>query len=119
MIIIKDIFQPFLSLDDILENNWFGFDRVGDFKLIEGYPGLFDGWETDNNIALTNDLDLLNGGKRAASPAKRSGYSFDWGAIIPYVAQNSHHVYLFNLAGKIVIIDIILGNGHMISMELQ
>ncbi len=80
------------------------FYRVGDFKLILGYPGLFDGWESDGNVGLTNVLNLLNNnmsGKRASGIEKRSDYSFDWGAIIPYIAQNSHHIYLFNLAGEL------------------
>jgi arylsulfatase B len=75
-----------------------GAIRVGDFKLIKGYPGLFDGWESDGNMDQTHLLDLLNGGKRAvATTGKRSNYAFDFASIMAYIAQNSQAVQLFNI----------------------
>ncbi|XP_067685533.1 arylsulfatase B-like isoform X2 [Haliotis asinina] len=41
-----------------LENNGTVFDGVGDYKLIDGYPGLYTGWYKPEQV--TSDLNLTN-----------------------------------------------------------
>merc|ERR1712044_31293 len=75
-----------------------GAIRVGDYKLIQGYPGLFDGWESDGNMMMTHAVDLVLGGGKKRTTAKRGNYAFDWGAILPYVSQSASAVQLFDIA---------------------
>ena len=68
---------------------------IGDYKLIKGYPGLYDGWEADGTLGFTHELDYLRTGYR-----KRGNYNFDYAAMAQYIAQVPDVYQLFNLAGK-------------------
>jgi arylsulfatase B len=80
--------------------------RKGDWKLIIGYPGLYDGWEGDSQfyLGLTSDVDWMrqheNFNKRSSkkSVSKKGDYNFDFGAIMTYIGSTQTVVQLFNLA---------------------
>jgi len=115
------------NLDDVVPQP-FGMSafRMGDFKMIVGYPGLFDGWEQDNNLDLTHILDnygidggvditadvvcfsnkdcgvrpinqTVDGSKGAHGREERGNYNFDWPAIYKYVRGVTHRVVLYNV----------------------
>ena len=33
---------------------------IGDYKLLQGYPGMYDGWSQYGGVGYTHELDLLN-----------------------------------------------------------
>lgn len=81
--------------------------RVGKYKLIRGFPGLYDGYESDGSLGLTHEVDLING-KRSnltlsaatMQAIKRSSYEFDWEAIAQYINEVKDVVQLYNVVRK-------------------
>ena len=78
---------------------------MGKWKLITGYPGLFDGWESKDGVGLTHIVDLLPGAKKKSTNKKSSidkkgNYAFDFGAIMNYISNHVHDVQLYNLKGE-------------------
>jgi len=78
--------------------------RRNNMKAIFGFPGLFDGWERDDNypMGLTNVLQIVDqvGFKRSSGlsdMSKRSDYDFDWPAIIGYVSQTMGSVQVYDI----------------------
>ena len=71
---------------------------MGDYKLILGYPGLYDGWEQDDNLDLTHITDVYGINARDAQHT-RGSYSFDWAAITQYAIALSETAVLYNVMG--------------------
>ena len=60
----------------------------GDYKLITGYTGVFDGWMDEGNI-FVND----------GSQTKRA-YNFDFAALFRQSVMMDGQVLLFNVVGE-------------------
>lgn len=111
------------NLDDVVPQP-FGMAafRMGDYKLIIGYPGLYDGWDQDGNLGLTHILDeygINPGGvdhtdgvqcfgfnqcgadlpqpSTGGDRRRRGNYNFDWPAISRYAIAMSNRVTLYNV----------------------
>jgi hypothetical protein len=98
---IDSTFPQFLGAEAI---------RVGDYKLLRGFPGLYDGYESDGSLGFTHLVDLISSKRGVHSnqtlamkeieALKRGSYNFDWGAIAAYVKKVSSVVQLYNVVGE-------------------
>jgi len=104
------------NMDDVIPQA-FGMSaiRMGDYKMIYGYPGLYDGWEGDAEHPVNDthiaDVYHINDGKEklgidmvaeyanetAPSRRRRGNYNFDWGSITKYAKALSGTVVLYNV----------------------
>ena len=70
---------------------------MGDFKLIRGFPGMYDGYHGDGNIGNTEVLDPYG--------IKDEPINFEvpdgWKAREIYAKKAEGHVLLFNVMGKL------------------
>ena len=83
---------------------------IGDYKLILGFPGRFDGYTQDQNIGLIEQVDIL-GLKGDSSPTEQgaSGTQLqDYMQLIDGVPQ------LYNVMGefRVIIRDVSRPRGH-------
>jgi len=97
----------FISTLDIIPPMFLGEGmlRMGDFKLIVGWPGIFDGWEGNDTLAFAHDYDIYNvvdtvnaqlaGEKRSVE--KRGEYNWDFALIARYVMATVGKYQLFNV----------------------
>ena len=77
------------------------YSSVGEYKLIRGFGGMYDGWEQYGGVAYTHSLDYVNNGaKRRRSMPQGRGYYVDYAAIDQYIMDNANTYQLFNLRGK-------------------
>ena len=90
--------------------------RNGKWKLIKGFPGLWNGYDTviegQNALHLTHLSDSLmkrdaeeliekrNAAEVSDELTKRGNYNFDFGAIARYTAKVDDSVLLFDLESK-------------------
>ena len=90
--------------------------RKGDFKLIWGFPGLWDGWTSDDTIEQTHIADYFRNGppfnvtrdaarqdrKKAFSDSifTRFRYNYDMPSITAYNREVKDIIQLYNLKGK-------------------
>jgi len=84
--------------------------RVGNYKLLRGFPGLFDGYESEGTLGFTHAVNLIGAkrhmpgndtlSRRDVEAIKRGNYNFDWGAITAYVKKVADVVQLFDVVGK-------------------
>jgi len=90
----RDEFIPCL---DILFPQLFGQAaiRVGDFKLINGWPGFYDGWESNGTLGMTNEVDTL--GLNAHNGGHHKRYDMDTGAMFGYLEQMRGVFQLYNI----------------------
>ena len=73
---------------------------MGDFKLIRGFPGMYDGYHGDGTIGYTEVLDPYR--------IKDEPIDFEvphgWRAREIYAKKAEGHVLLFNVMGKLEMI---------------
>ena len=85
--------------------------RVGNYKLLRGFPGLFDGYESEGSLGMTHTVNLI-GAKRHMSnetgftkkdmlAIKRGNYNFDFAAIDAYIKKVADVVQLYDVVGKL------------------
>ena len=96
--------------------------RVGDYKLLRGFPGLYDGYESDGSLGFTHLVDFMRSkrgvhnnqtlARKEMEALKRGNYNFDWGAIAAYVKSVANVVQLYNVIGK-YISPVVKKNGLM------
>ena len=84
--------------------------RVGNYKLLRGFPGLYDGYESDGSLGMTHQVNLI-GAKRhnpengtalsckRVNAIKRGNYNFDFGAIDAYVKKVADVIQLYDVVG--------------------
>ena len=95
---IDSTFPQFLGAEAI---------RVGDYKLLRGFPGLFDGYESDDTLGFTHLVDIMTSkrnlnntvARREMEAFKRGNYNFDWGKIAGYIKSVANVVQLYNVVG--------------------
>ena len=95
--------------------------RNGKWKLIKGFPGLWNGYDTviegRNALHLTHLSDNLmkrdaeeliekrNVAEVSDELTKRGNYNFDFGAIVRYTAKIDDNILLFDLESKHSFLD--------------
>ena len=89
------------------------FCRVGDYKLISGFPGFSDGWEADGTLCFASKARFLTNGdgkdqakeKEKFDPKKPlSSYyaeARDPSITGPYANALKDNVMLFNIKGRV------------------
>ena len=84
--------------------------RVGNYKLLRGFPGLFDGYESEGSLGMTHMVDLIGASKRHLENStvlaardmqamKRGNYNFDFASIDAYIKIIENHVQLYDVVG--------------------
>jgi len=89
------------NLDDVTPQ-MFGMAafRMGDYKLVTGYPGMYDGWEGDAQYPLgyTYDVDTYGVNTDAKVEARRARMGRgDTDAMIEYANKVQNRALLFNV----------------------
>ena len=82
---------------------------MGDFKLILGYPGKYDGWSSDFSIGLTHVVDHMgingdgdgNGDSDSHSRHKRGFEPIVYEDLLDYARRAKDHVQLYNIMSKL------------------
>ena len=87
--------------------------RVGDYKLLRGFPGFFDGYESDGSLGFAHSVDLMRSERNLTNSlsteemediTKKVGDRyrryFNWGAMANYVQSVADVVQLYNVVGK-------------------
>ena len=73
---------------------------IGEYKLILGFPGKYDGWTTDNNIGVTSEVDIMGLKPTSSSRQKRNTHSHGQADLDAYLELIDGFTQLYNVVGE-------------------